>query len=364
MLRSQLKHSFTPLQIEHLLAALGSDPPHITPSGDFIFQTICHNPAHQGSYKLYYYVESQLFHCFTDCSDSFDVYELVQRVLRCSFPSAVAYVQQTLHLVEDRQVGFSPQVETDDWDILNRYASFSSLERHSEPPDYTPLPNSLLEFYPRCSPLEWRTEGITPEVAAKYQIRFDVASNAIIIPHFDRYGNLIGIRSRSLNEEVVASGFKYMPTQLEGKDFRHTLRYNLYGLYQNEESIKRIQKVLIVEAEKSVLQCAGFYGDNNFTLAVCGSNISTFQRDTILKLGVKEVFLGFDKEFHEAYSEESDAYSEKVLRLASMFTPYVRTCVLWDKDGLLGYKDSPTDRGQQVLESLMNSKYEVHTKEN
>lgn len=113
--------------------------------------------------------------------------------------------------------------------------------------------------------------------------------------------------------------------------------------------------------EKAVLQSESFYGSNNFTVAVCGSNISTIQRDLILGLNVREVFIAFDKEFHEAYSDESDNYAERILRLAGMFTPYVTTYVLWDTEGLLGYKDSPTDRGQEVLEKLMKGKFEVET---
>jgi hypothetical protein len=35
--------------------------------------------------------------------------------------------------------------------------------------------------------------------------------------------------------------------------------------------------------------------------------------------------------------------------------------VLWDDMGLLGKKDSPFDRGQEVLETLMKHKVEITT---
>ena len=81
----------------------------------------------------------------------------------------------------------------------------------------------------------------------------------------------------------------------------------------------------------------------------------------MLSLGVREVFLAFDKEYHEPYSEESDLYADKILKLASLFTPYVSTFVLWDTEGLLSYQDSPADQGKAVLEQLMKTKFEVNT---
>lgn len=37
-----------------------------------IYPTICHNIS-GGSNKLYYYKQSHLFHCYTECNSSFDI---------------------------------------------------------------------------------------------------------------------------------------------------------------------------------------------------------------------------------------------------------------------------------------------------
>lgn len=352
-----VKRSFTEAQILTLLSALGSDPPKHTARGELVFQTICHNPAHSGSHKLFYYPDSGLFHCYTQCGESFSPYELVQKVKHVSFYEAKDIVYRILGIQDEKKTGFAIHRDSQDWDILNKYSPQTIYEPSvSQNPA---LPPSVLQLWPICYPQEWRTDGITQEATQAFGIRFDVVNNAIIIPHKDKHGNLIGIRSRSLDPQVVAQGFKYMPTQLQGKDFRHNLRYNLYGYWENADSIRRIRKVMLVEAEKSVLQCESFYGDNNYTLAVCGSNVSSYQRDMILELGVQEVFLAFDKEYHAPYTEESDAYADKILKIASMFAPYVRTCVLWDTNNLIGYKDSPTDKGRQVLQQLLATKYEI-----
>lgn len=334
------------------------------------FQTICHNPAHTGSHKLYYYPATgdegsrSLFHCYTQCGDSFDIYTLIMRAKHCSFFEALCFIEDTLHLSLDRRVGFlaSPAEKLlDDWDVLNKYAP-SAQNGRSAPSPYKCLPNTLVDFYTRYHPLEWLKEGISPEAMDRYNIRFNTVDNEIIIPHYDINGNLIGIRSRSLDPVKVASGNKYMPTQLEGKDFRHALRYNLYGLDKCKAAIQRTGKIMIAESEKACLLGYSYYGEDNFIVSVCGSNITNYQRDMILGLKVREVFIAFDKEYHEAFTPESDRYADKLLRLAGMFSPYATTYCLYDTEGLLMYKDAPVDRGREVLEKLMSRKFEIETR--
>lgn len=364
MQRSQVKRDFTPQQIIHLGLSLGSSDYRWdeNPSSPIIFQTICHNPPGTGSYKLYYYPETQLFHCYTECNDSFDAYGLVMRSKHCSFVEALQYVQVTLRLSFNHQVSL-PLVDAgihDELDMLSRYCAIR--KRSHAPQEVTPLlPPDLINLYSKVYPVEWQREFITPEVMERFNIRFDISANEIIIPHYNVDGGLVGIRSRSFDPATVARGNKYMPTRLGDTDFRHPLRNHLYGLDKVKDAIKATRKCMICESEKSVLQSASYYGQRSFTVAVCGSNISTIQRDLIVSLGVQEVYLAFDREYHEAYTDESDAYASKILRLAGLFTPYVTTYVVWDTEHLIDYKDSPTDRGKNVLETLMHQKFEVCT---
>lgn len=364
MQRSQVKRDFTPQQIIQLCLALGSADYRWdgSPDSPIIFQTICHNPPQCGSYKLYYYPDSYRFHCYTECGDTFDVYELVIRALHCDFAQALAYVQNTLHLTFNKVGFFSTEDKpNDELDLLTRYCKLRNRGSRVTEPIQT-YPPDLINLYTKAYPVEWQRDRITPDAMERFNIRFDVAENAIIIPHYDIDGQLVGVRSRTLDPYKVASGYKYMPTMLENNvDLRHTLRNHLYGLDKTKEAIQRTGKCMICESEKSVLQSWSYYGENSFTVAVCGSNISTIQRDLILNLGVHEVFLAFDREYRVPYSDESEAYAEKILRLSSLFTPYVTTYVIWDTGSLLGYKDSPTDQGKDVLETLMKQKFEVET---
>ena len=168
MQRSQLKRSFSEQEIITLLSSLGSDPPHSTATGDLIFQTICHNPPHQGSFKLFYYKDSGLFHCYTQCGDSFDVYELVQRSRHCSFLESLQFIQSTLGLHFTRKVGFETQISSD-WDLLEHFSSFSLKSAAS--PEYNALPDSLLDLYYPFAPQNWLDEGISAKACKRFNIR-------------------------------------------------------------------------------------------------------------------------------------------------------------------------------------------------
>ena len=61
-----------------------------------------------------------------------------------------------------------------------------------------------------------------------------------------------------------------------------------------EGRILKSKKICLVEAEKSAMQSYTMYKEGSFTVALCVSNISTIQRDIVLSLGVKEVFLALD----------------------------------------------------------------------
>jgi len=205
----------------------------------------------------------------------------------------------------------------------------------------------------------------------KFGISWYESGKSIIIPHKNINGEIIGIRRRSsLLEEDKDN--KYMPLILEGEIYSHSLNMNFYGLWEHLEAIKKFKKVVIVESEKSCMLAQEFYGDNAFVIATCGFNISNWHRDILLKLGIKEIILGFDKDFNILEFDEYDEndpeylkftrYVNRINSLAQKFTSFFTTYVLWDTDSkLLNKKDSPFDQGKEVLEYLMKNKIEITT---
>ena len=61
---------------------LGSNGNLWDASGAPIFQTVCHNSPGYGSYKLYYYPDSQMFYCYTECG-SMDFLTTKQSAIKC-----------------------------------------------------------------------------------------------------------------------------------------------------------------------------------------------------------------------------------------------------------------------------------------
>ena len=73
-----IKESLSIEQVFDYVAELGGEP--IMKGNMFISKTICHNHKGEGSYKLYYYDNTKLFKCYTDCGDIFDIFELTSKV--------------------------------------------------------------------------------------------------------------------------------------------------------------------------------------------------------------------------------------------------------------------------------------------
>ena len=77
--KNKIKQSLTIEQIFDLCADLGGEPQMY--GSYFVSKTICHNPIGEGSPKLFYYENTQLFKCYTACGDtSFDIFDLVTKV--------------------------------------------------------------------------------------------------------------------------------------------------------------------------------------------------------------------------------------------------------------------------------------------
>ena len=110
------------------------------------------------------------------------------------------------------------------------------------------------------------------------------------------------------------------------------------------------------------MQLDTMYPTSNISVALSSSNLSNAQVEMILELGVEEVIFALDKQYKECYTEEYKIYQQKIIKLASKLTPYVNVTILWDKEGLLGYKDAPTDQGKEVFEHLMRKRIEIKTK--
>ena len=80
--KDKIKESLTIEQVFDFCAEMGGEP-RMEASGDvFVMRTICHNHPGDGSRKCYYYNNTHLFRCYTNCGsmDIFQLYTNIQKV--------------------------------------------------------------------------------------------------------------------------------------------------------------------------------------------------------------------------------------------------------------------------------------------
>lgn len=314
-----------------------------------LLPTCCHHSLdEETSWKLYYYKNTHIFHCFTeDGSQSiftflknfytaqnivYDWYADIYEVVRgCSHFDSEKVVVNTYRSVRDK---YMPQKD------------------RRELPTY---PEGILNIFTKYYPVEWLKDGISKAAMDKYNIRFSPTQNKIIIPHYDAAGRLIGIRGRALNQWEIENVGKYMPVQIEGKWYSHPLSLNLYGLNFNKENIKNTGIAYLVEAEKSVLQIESF-NIPNCAVAVCGSKLNKYALDILVReCHPREIVICFDQEEEPGKQD----YFDKLYNLCCKYKVYSNFSFIYDKEKLLRLKESPSDRGEEVFLKLLKTRVKV-----
>ena len=118
---------------------------------------------------------------------------------------------------------------------------------------------------------------------------------------------------------------------------------NLYGLWQNYQSIQEKGYVIVLEAEKSVMQL-DTYGINN-GVAIGSHEISPMQRRILIGLDV-EIIIAFDKGISEDFIQNT----------CSKFRKFRKCTYIFDELDLLSDKASPTDLGINIFNILFKNR--------
>jgi len=335
-------------EVINLLQKLGADR-YVEKENEIIFPTICHNAdASDASMKLYYYKDTHIFYCYTQCQAMsiftflknyyetrgmpYDWYnDIYQVILNCST--------------------FNPNFET-----TPRYESKIDRYKAKKPAKSLPIyPNEILDVFIKAYPEEWLNDGISKEAMDKFDIRFSISQNKIIIPHRNVKGELVGIRGRALDPWEIENVAKYAPVKIEGKWYSHPLSLNLYGLYENKENIIKNGYCILAEGEKSVLQAESFKRDN-CVVAVCGSNFNKYALKILIhECHPKQIIVAFDNE--ELPGEFK--YKHKLEDLCKKYSNYCTFSYIYDRGELMKLKESPFDNGEEVFEKLLERSIKV-----
>ena len=344
-----LKSQLTEDRVIELMDALGA-PLTKADNDNLVFPSICHHGADaiNHKYKLWYSQERQAFHCWV-CNLHTDAIGLVQHVKHLDFNQAVAYICSTLHL----QVGQIEQNnDVDNWTELRRFLP----DAEPEPDKLVTYDPAVLSLFDHLYPQDWLDYGITKDILDKFGVGWYARQACISIPVVFN-GQLVGVRGRYTREQDVAKG-KYRPIcTLDGQVLKFPSSSCFYGYDQNRAAIEKSRQVVLFESEKSVLKAPQY--DLHNALAVFGSNISKRHIQLLLELGVNEVVLGFDSDYHTVGDDEFRFFVAKMKKLAAKLRPYFSIAILYNNQGYNGYKFSPIDFTREQFEKLWESRVRV-----
>lgn len=350
-------------QIYSLLEEWGGLPEYT--NFGIISATICHNSPGEGSRKLYYYSNTDLFHCFTGCADpSFDIFQLLVKIAKIQWGKeydlndAVRYIAIRFGLAGEAELEDDSLI---DWKTFNSYDRVQALEikdYHVELKEYDPIILDRLNYKVRIEP--WLREGITQEVIEKARIGYFPGSAQITIPHFDKDGRFIGLRGRALAQQDIDMYGKYRPMIINRQQYNHPLGMNLYNINNSKDNIQQTGQVIIFEGEKSSLLYQSYFGfENDISVACCGSNISAYQIQLLLDFNVKEITVAFDRQFQEIGDEEFKHLTNNLTKIHDRYKNYVDISFIFDKKMRTGYKDSPVDCGEDIFLQLWKERIKL-----
>ena len=370
--KDKLKNSISLDKMFDFMGEMGAEPRLV---GDKLFcKTICHCGE---SHKLYYYDNTKLFKCFTDCGgDAFDIYELVCRNKNNLGELKTYYTADGLLAGRNWEMydaiefvatyfGFTEQSfdfkdnQLSDWKILENYKRIQNAEIKKKDVELEIYDESVLKYMPHPEIMPWIREGITQDVMESRGICFNPKTYGIIIPHYDINGNLRGIRERTLIKENEKYG-KYRPSIIGGKMYNHPLGFNLYNLNNSKEAIKLLKKAIVFEGEKSPLLYASYFGkENDISVACCGSSLINYQVQLLLDLGVEEIVVAFDKQFQEIGDKEWEKLTKNLYNIHDKYGRFVQISYMFDKEDRLGYKMAPIDAGPDIFMELYKERVTI-----
>ena len=203
-------------------------------------------------------------------------------------------------------------------------------------------PCSVLNDYLDVFSARFAKDHISFDTQDRFQVRYDVDSQRIVFPIYNKYGELIGAKGRA-SWEVEDGESKYLYL------LRCPMSSTLYGYTENFQYLQNAD-ILIFEAEKSVMQCAS-YGINN-AVALGSNSLSQTQCKILLELNPKKLIFMLDKGLDLQVTIKNIKALQQYTRMSDVRIYYWD----WTQSKLdLPDKASPSDNGKDVLLNVLNN---------
>lgn len=269
--------------------------------------------------------------------DNSDIITLVQYNKNFSFIEALKYLHKILDIPFEFKKKEDKQKKVNPLDIFTR--QLRSSRRTINVDDIHVLDDKLLDDFVPMLHIDWYKEGIMPWTRKKFKLAYSYKHKRVVIPM--RYwltGELLGFNQRTTVENYEEFNIKkYFITPTYQKAL------NLYGLYENYDSIQKAGYVVVAESEKSVLKRDSF-GDGT-VVALSGKSISDEQVRILMGLNV-EIVIGLDK----------DVDINEVRHMCEKFKNARKVSYIHDFMGILNDKDAPMDACNKDYQFLFESR--------
>ena len=198
--------------------------------------------------------------------------------------------------------------------------------------------SEILNQYERIGNIRFLKDNISLESQKFFGLRFDKESDGIVIPIYDQFDNLMGVKAR-MNHDVGPDEQKYWylyPCQMSK---------TLYGFAENYKYLTE-NTVLIFEAEKSVMQCYS-YGIRN-AVALGSGSLSRNQIKILYEIQPQKIIFLHDVGYKIDFIMENIEAYKRFSRFSETEIGYWD----WRKSGLKE-KFSPSDLGKKKLERIL-----------
>ena len=206
------------------------------------------------------------------------------------------------------------------------------------------LPIDTLNRFVNHPSIRFARDNISYLTQYKFKIKYDTLTNRVIVPWFNKKGDLVGITGR-YNFNDIGNNPKWKAVENFPKG-----NY-LYGLYENQKGIEEMDYVVIGESEKFVMQLDSYGYHNGLALGNC--TITDKQARIIKSLPVKKIIIALDEGVN---IEHILAQCEKLK--GGIFNNNKEIWCIYDNENRVipkGSKASPTDFGKEKLEYLLKN---------
>lgn len=260
-----------------------------------------------------------------------------------SFFDTVKYLHNLLGLK------LSLKTETKKKEIVDPLAVFKKVtQRRSKQNvlDFNPIDETELQDFVPYIHIDFFREGIIKKTIQKFGLAYSYRFKRTVIPlRYWLTGELLGFNMRtSIKNYDLFDIPKYYITPSYPKQM------NLFGLWENRQSIQEKGYATVFESEKSVLKRDSLLDETG--VALQGHTISDEQIKILIGLNV-EIIIALDK----------DISINEVRHMCEKFYGIRKVSYMYDKHDLLGEKDSPADAPNKIFEFMMKFRIVYDEKE-